>query len=589
MSLRRGGILPALILALAATLFPSSSFAIRVGETETPYPTFLADIQVTIEVIRPGQRAQQAQITGTGAFIAPNLVVTAAHMIREPDVEDGAQAVITDITVTGVSRNGRRFVTAVVEDYAATSDLRPEGLPQPAGADIAVLELRNPMDVEVLYLPHELGIGMDTQQELVGTVYGQRIPDREHIEQAYDQLFNADLSFTDEGRRLIESRPDAEARNLWMPSEIVEAGTVANLSSMSAPFVRMRVPHSPQLLADPWFFVGTFPESFLLTFNTGRQGFIDSAYQAASRLPFHRGDSGAPFVSRAPSGQMYLAGVVSGMVSEMLSGVGESGHFIYRPAIATEDLTELLSQRMGLTQGINRDNTIFWADPHGTVPTLDNWNDDTGVRLDALPSDLPGWPPAESRVTLCNLNDLLNSDFCRYLRGTLTSNYTIRPISMHVEAPDAEFYPYPSDPDLGEYRLHGQISYYSPENITYNSTTTSPMDTPLGWAFNFSESTPVRIRGSASGTRYLDPNTLHVQADEGAPTICLATPSESGVFARVGAGIGRNQTIVPGGQSSCIIANETTRNANGTYDIPLEGDGGTITFQMQIEPATAPE
>ncbi|MFT0140824.1 hypothetical protein ACEK07_46805, partial [Alcanivoracaceae bacterium MT1] len=95
MHLKKGRLIPALIFTLATVLFPIRSFAILLkndgANMETSYPSFLANIRVATK----DTSGDITNTTGMGAFIGPDLVVTAAHLVVPHDDTDSSGVVVT--------------------------------------------------------------------------------------------------------------------------------------------------------------------------------------------------------------------------------------------------------------------------------------------------------------------------------------------------------------------------------------------------------------------------------------------------------------------------------------------------------------
>ncbi|MFT0138298.1 trypsin-like serine protease [Alcanivoracaceae bacterium MT1] len=597
-----GPLFTVFIFTLSILLFPATSLAIleQEGNTnrESPYPSFLADI----ELILTDSSGQYDSSHGTGAFIAPNVVVTAAHVVTPPP---GYQQVAIVVTALERGEGGQRpQPIRILHSQNAEGYLPDAQLESPVGSDMAVLVLPRALDVDVLHLPEEVGVTVEEHDEMAGTVYGQMIPDRERIGEAYDQLFEADGQLTQMGWEEFESGPDGDLRRQSAASNIILSGALPNEHRSGdgafAPFVRIRIPRAPQSLqgpmAPPHVLAGIPRDGTTANLQMDRETFITTAYAAARRLPFHLGDSGAPLISRAPGGELYLAGVIS-MAWPATSDEGET---FFELAISTGSAHNILDtihrahpdfRILNGEEGIVRpENVSFWADPNGNVPTLANWRDDDGLLLAELPDDLPD---EENVAQLCSPIGPNHSDFCRRLRSEPTTEYDVRVISMTVDAPNRFVNPDGSHPlessQQTQYRISGQIVYFSPQDVSYNSTTESPFDeNPPGRALSIPEATPVRLtmenlHETESDLYFPGSSTsATITANETDPMFCIGTPPESGVFAHTA---NSTEVVIPGGQASCIVANETTRNSSdNSYDIHLEGpDSNDVTVTLSIE------
>ncbi|MFT0140984.1 hypothetical protein ACEK07_47940, partial [Alcanivoracaceae bacterium MT1] len=95
MPLRKGPLFATLIFTLATALLPVRSFAILLKDEganmETSYPSFLANIRVATK----DTSGDITNTTGMGAFIGPDLVVTAAHLVVPHDDTDSSGVVVT--------------------------------------------------------------------------------------------------------------------------------------------------------------------------------------------------------------------------------------------------------------------------------------------------------------------------------------------------------------------------------------------------------------------------------------------------------------------------------------------------------------
>ncbi|MFT0137379.1 hypothetical protein ACEK07_04955 [Alcanivoracaceae bacterium MT1] len=602
MLFRKGSILSVFIFTVAVLLLPAFSFAILSEDDnsnrESPYPSFLVDINATETIVMPGRPDRTSTTGGTGVFIAPNLVVTAAHVVAPTTYPlTGTEVVISDITVSGLSRGAReipreRFVANVVDTVLSLGyNTAHAGEGNNARDDLAVLVLDRPLDVEVLRLPEEVGVTVAEHEELVGTLFGQMVADRAIIAEAYDGLFNADGSYTAFGMSELVQSPESDRNRQLMPSRIVLAGGRVNHDRTFAPFVRMRIPRPPLRLPGGWSrmsapgaLAGFSSEDFQLNFLMNREAFINDAYAAARRSPFHQGDSGSPFIARSPGGELYLAGVAQSITNS----IAPNDDRIIFPVISTGSVVEILEiMELWDEDGMLRtgENVRFWRDPNGNVPTLENWNDDNGLVL----AEIPEAGPSDEPISACEFS---HSELCNYLNSVIEPDreYNVRALSMQIFAPEALVRPYDWDPRVSEYRVYGQLVYFSPGDYSYSSTTPNPIDDPVGSVFNFNNSAPWRVvvpyrhEGDPVTAIVPRPDSVQVQASSDAPMICLATPSGSGVFLRT---VERSHAVIPEGNRTCILADEATMNENGTYDVPIEGVGGTITVELQIEPSTA--
>lgn len=584
------------LFTLVAALFPSVSCAIQTGNAEDPRPSFLVDIKVTVKTTFPNGSIDTEIIDGTGAFVAQDLVVTAAHVIDPPPLseeerQNGTQRAIMNVFVIGTNRNGENF-TLMSERYRTISDLHPGEESVPLGRDIAILEISDPSEninnVDVLPLPHEVHVNVSEQGELIGTVYGSRIPDRAAIEEGYEVFFDPDGQLTDVGREEFEENPYGQVIRRRMATELVMDGVRPNRVGQPAPFVRLRIPHSPQGPAEPNLFAGVLPERATLTFDMAREDYINNAVRAAERLPFHAGDSGSPFVSRSPSGQPYLAGVVSSLACQgcRIDGEGDDD-FKFTALIATEDLRELL--RDGFERDADLDryrnverNISLWNDPLNNVPTADTWSDDNNTRLNGLEND----GLASVSPLLCSPNASVDLRSCRYLQRAPGRTYEVTAEYIFLSGPEA------ATNGSGEFRVSGQIGFYSPQNYDYNSVTSSPTDEPAGYAFNVPSGAPRRMlvnerqdngRNDSEVATVRSSETVTISAAEHNPIICLATSRTVGLLTSGGF------VLVPPSEESCIIPSSTNRSCTGdneTHAIWLGGEEeGALVF-VDITPNT---
>ncbi|MFT0140825.1 trypsin-like serine protease [Alcanivoracaceae bacterium MT1] len=596
---RQSIILSVFILALAAILFPTASFAIQDRATAVPRPSFLVEITVKVTTTLPSGRVIQGFRHGAGALIAQDLVVTAAHIIDENSSVNGESHEITGITINGFNRNEEGFLANVeMGRFFATDDLRPDGAVAPLGGDIAVLQLANGgvENVEVLRLAREVGVNVAEQRELVGTLFGVRTPDRRVIERAYDRLFNADgAELTETGRREFEQRPDGARRRTAMPNDIVLHGTTISRDPGGSPFVGMRIPQTPATVGDPNLFAGLFTELRPSLNFAVRSTFLNNAHEAAQRLPFHIGDSGAPFVSVAPNGEFYLAGVASRIRHSRNNDI-----FTYTPMIATEDPTDLIREFFGRADlNPSRDSgrgVVFWDPVTSNVATLEIWDSFGGVDLARLPDD---WRTTSALSGVCESNDAVESQFCADLQSPPSSDYSVRPVSIVVNAPNREVLTTqysPSSPasTSREYRIHGQITYFSPEDNFQNVTSNPPRyEDSNGLVINIPQSAPRRLTIGSNGDDSTSESDLYfptsfsdvtISANATEPTFCIGTPS--GVHANTAT---TTEILIPENRRSCISINETNRAPNDQYDLTLDGynQGETLMVTLAIVDLTS--
>ncbi|MFT0138309.1 hypothetical protein ACEK07_15470, partial [Alcanivoracaceae bacterium MT1] len=523
--------------------------------------------------------------TGMGAFIGPDLVVTAAHLVVPHDDTDSS-----GVVVTGVRRDGTVFAERVKAIHYAADFPVPYHAGYPVGSDVAVLQLHSPIfGLDILHLPEDLGVNVGQQESIIGTVYGQMIPSREFIESAYDRLITAEGQLTDEGRREFEERSDGPERRLWMPGEIAINGAVRVKHPWKdgAPFVRIQVPRSGDNV-----FSGETDIAVGLTMDMEREKFIDGAYFVAENLPFHQGDSGAPFVSITENGEAYLAGVVS----DERSRRDATESTLFRPrvsGVATGSVFNIL-QRIGPDRPRTvTDDWGFWANPNNSVAHESNWNVRNGdIRLLNMPE-----PPEESYQKTCESSD---SAFCRYLRSEPTREYKVTPLAIQVNRDMGTLNPYG-----GIYIINGILRYFSPQSDFDHATqkSQSVFDAPNPHVMRLPVYDPkapyrkviARKAGPSGLMPYTDfsPFLPHegaaeatIRANVDAPMICLITPSDHGV----GNGpypTGGEILIDPQGLQ-CTVLDERTGGANGTYLVPItprEGFGGaTVTIQFRVEP-----
>jgi len=411
------------------------------------------------------------------------------------------------------------------------------------------------------------------------------IPDRERIERAYDWLFTPEGSLTDDGRHELEQRTDGPDRRKWIPSEIAVHGAVRNPHPWydGAPYVRMKVPRSGNDA-----FGGEVNLFVVQNFDMEREKFIDATYRLASGLPFHQGDSGAPFVSITEDGDAYLAGVVS----DERSRPGALDSTYVRPrvsSVSTGSVSDILLRMGQYGDRTNKDEWEFWVDPNNSVADEDNWDEKKGdMKLLAIPE-----ATNDEYYETCESS---GSSFCRYLRSEPTREYTVTPVSLQVTSPPGETNPYG-----GVYILYGTISYFSPQNDPDNFTGNmgSTVDSSSSYAMNLPIENPLRkVIARALGpdgrlaehTDYsplLPPqgvNEAIITANIDSPTICLA--SSSGVGNRAFRHPLGYELISPK-MMQCTVLDELTKNADVEhYNIPIDQteSGARISVQFSIEP-----
>ncbi|MFT0138292.1 hypothetical protein ACEK07_15370 [Alcanivoracaceae bacterium MT1] len=566
MHVRNGILYTPLILTFLAAVFPTPLLAIGtpnglppaadIGDpylyAERPYPSFLTNIIVETQT---SPEAQYNRVdSGTGAFISPNLVVTAAHVVSPRHGELNRR-----MRVSGVTNNGEIFEANVLEAHFASGypvHFNADGSrpPVPGGSDVAVLLLdQSVLNIDHLRLPEEVGITISEQQELAGTVYGQRIPSRAVIAENYDRITSP------EGRAFMARNPD---RVRSIPSQIVLSGSIRNSEPLfhGAPFLPVQLQRNTQPRVGDNVFSGQTNTPVALNLDMGREDFINMAYSAALGIPFHGGDSGAPFVSVTATGETYLAGLVQSADSVRYA----NGTFRFISHVSTGNVSAILRE-MGQAGALNRGpSPRFWRDRYGHVARSGNQQN----------NDISPLEPANETRPLEQFEpcDLSDSDFCRYWQ---TMEYHITPVAIRVDAPDGLSYPN-FDASHSEYRIYGQINFFSPEDEedltgqVLDVPSSTPRRLPLEYS-DTSESDSVPL-GSATGAT--------ITANMTDPMICLSTPSESGVSSTA---VVRHYSIVPGGTTTCTVLNETNRNVSGTYDAHLEGPGGNIIVELDVQ------
>ncbi|MFT0137328.1 trypsin-like serine protease [Alcanivoracaceae bacterium MT1] len=583
MRFRKGALFSAPIFTLIIVLFPTTSLAIALkndgANREAPYPSFLANIRVATQ----DGSGSTTNTTGTGAFIAPNLVVTAAHLVV-PHSGDESKGIV----VSGVRRNGTAFAERVKGVHYASGFPVPYHPGYPVGSDVAVLELHSPIfGLDILHLPDDLGVNVGQQDSIVGTVYGQMTPSRERIEQAYDRLFTPEGEFTDEGRREFEERADGPERLQWMPSEI--AINAANRSAHpwkdGAPFIRIQVPRSGDDA-----FSGEAHIMIDLNMDTAREQFVSDAYYMASHLPFHQGDSGAPFISITENGEAYLAGVLSDERSKRHA----LGFTLVRPrvsSISTGRVSDIL-MRMGPDGArTDKEGWGFWSDPNNTVAHVDNWDERGG---DTKLIDVPE-PPDVSYQKTCESSD---SGFCRYLRSEPTREYLVKPVSMEISGAS------PSD-RYGAFSLMGTIGYFSPQNDPDHISRgeESIFDTPGPYVMNFpgpgNRKKLWKTNMTLPDGGYVYSADLYpsdgaeeaiITANASTPMICLNT--ENGIVDGEPSDDVFGVLLIGANKVQCTTLDESTRRPYSTlHDVSIVREGQrygsylpTITVQFHVEP-----
>ncbi|MFT0137318.1 hypothetical protein ACEK07_04630, partial [Alcanivoracaceae bacterium MT1] len=511
--------------------------------------------------------------TGMGAFIGPDLVVTAAHLVVPHDDTDSS-----GVVVTGVRRDGTAFAERVKAIHYAADFPVPYHAGYPVGSDVAVLQLHSPIfGLDILHLPEDLGVNVGQQESIIGTVYGQMIPSREFIESAYDRLITAEGQLTDEGRREFEERSDGPERRQWMPGEIAINGAVRVKHPWTdgAPFVRIQVPRSGDNV-----FSGETDIAVGLTMDMEREKFIEGAYFVAENLPFHQGDSGAPFVSITENGEAYLAGVVS----DERSRRDATESTLFRPrvsGVATGSVFNIL-QRIGLNGArTDRDGWGFWANPNNSVAHENNWNVRNGdITLLNMPE-----PPEESYQKTCESS---GSAFCRYLRSEPTREYFIKPVSIAIK-----FY----GEDAGTDEMFGTITYFSPQNDPKHSSgqSESIFNAPGPYVMDYPNDPYIshkNIQGITPLQQTDGATEATITANVSAPIICLNTHSEYGI----GNIVYKLNLIryIDARQVQCTVLDESMLGSDGAvYDVSMDrkqddGPGKvgptTVTVRFRVEP-----
>ncbi|EFL09442.1 RICIN domain-containing protein [Streptomyces sp. AA4] len=531
-------------------------------ERYEPVPSFLARFSVTHD---SEDGSTSTRSVGSGAFIAPDLVVTAAHVVAQRTSRD--QAVRATVSVT--QRNGTVATVPVAEMRIAQGYPLPGGTPSTPenriSNDLAVVRLQRPVDnIEFLRLPSDADVNVNDADRIVATLFGRMVPSEQRITDTFHQVNN------DRNGGAINS--DQQRALL---ARITGGGAPAdqlNVQSPGTPIVRLSI---PRLGSNRYG--GLAAQRFRFMYNDPEQaipGLVAASRQAVS----HRGDSGSPLVGWA-HGEAYLAGVTSNSWYQFNS----NDEFRNGAQFSTASVETIL-RSMGRYDNRPRDN--FWNDPVPLIPS------------NANPRNyVPLYTPSSPELTVNdptrgnNFADAQECDnpLCHYVaEDEELSTYSVRPRSLRVaDGGDSG----------GEYEVYGQLAIFSPQDnppytVLNNSAYPAPgglREVHLGIAgprfFDVPEEHPVDIPIGPDGNNSRDyslPNSstaIPIQSSQANPTFCIATPTAHGLYE---ADSGNDDTIVPTGQISCVNASASNANPDGTYNIQLNGSTGSVTVTLEV-------